>query len=167
MPAPDSLRRLFPRHARPLPSTFALSDIRLHVKVKLAALWTSLMFCFVYGDYFELYRPGKLDSIADGRIGPFAVTQGALVGTAILMIVPSLMGALTLLLPPSASRVANIVFGVAYAAVMMLAIQGTWSFYVLFGVVEIAICATIVVMAWRWPREVGVSPDALPRTTPA
>jgi len=133
----------------------ALSDLRLHVKVKLAALWTSLMFCFVYGDYFELYHPGKLDSIAAGKIGPFEVTQGALVGTAILMIIPSLMSALTLLLPAAGSRVANIVFGIAYAAVMVLAIQGTWAFYVLFGLVEIAICTAIVVMAWRWPREAG------------
>lgn len=138
-----------------MPSAPALSDIRLHVKVKLAALWTSLMFCFVYGDYFELYHPGKLESIAAGRIGPFEVTQGVLVGTAILMIIPSLMGALTLLLPPMGSRVANLIFGVAYAAVMVLAIQGTWSFYVLFGLVEIAICATIVGMAWRWPRGSG------------
>lgn len=132
-----------------------LSDLRVHVKLRLAALWTSLMFCFVYGDYFELYHPGKLESIAAGRIGPFAVTQSALVGTTILMIVPSLMGAASLLLPAAASRVANLIFGVLYAIVMMLAIQGTWSFYRLIGLVEIGICAVIVWSAWRWPREAG------------
>lgn len=136
-----------------MPTTAPLSDLRVHVKLRLAALWTSLMFCFVYGDYFELYHPGKLDRIAEGRIGPFMVTQGVLVGTTILMIVPSLMGALTLLLPAAASRVANIVFGLAYAGVMLLAIQGTWRFYTLIGLVEIGLCAAIVLSAWRWPRE--------------
>lgn len=135
-----------------------LSDVRVHVKVRLAALWTSLMFCFVYGDYFELYHPDKLESIAAGRIGPFAVTQGALVGTTILMIIPSLMGAASLLLPAAASRAANLVFGVAYAGVMTLAIQGTWTFYMLIGLVEIGLCAGIVWSAWRWPREAALPP---------
>jgi hypothetical protein len=40
------------------PSSF--HDVKVQVKMKIAALWVSLMFCYVYGDYFELYEPGKL-----------------------------------------------------------------------------------------------------------
>lgn len=138
-----------------MPTTAPLSDLRVHVKLRLAALWTSLMFCFVYGDYFELYHPDKLASITAGRIGPFEVTQGVLVGTTTLMIIPSLMGALTVLLPATVSRAANIVFGLAYAGVMLLAIQGTWRFYMMIGLVEIGLCAAIVLSAWRWPRVEG------------
>lgn len=25
------------------------------VRIKLAALWTSVMFCYIYADYFEMY----------------------------------------------------------------------------------------------------------------
>lgn len=136
-----------------MPVAAPLADLRIHIKLRLAALWTSLMFCFIYGDYFELYHPGKLSAMMAGRIGPFEVTQGTLVGTTILMLIPSLMVAASLLLPAAASRAANIVFGIAYAAVMALAIQGAWTFYVLFGLVEIAICLAIVWSALRWPRE--------------
>ena len=38
----------------------ALEEYRAPTKVKLAALWASTMFCYVYGDYFGLYLPGKL-----------------------------------------------------------------------------------------------------------
>ena len=33
----------------------ALEDIKVNVKLKLAALWASFMFLYVYVDYFHLY----------------------------------------------------------------------------------------------------------------
>ena len=36
----------------------ALEDIKLNVKLKLAALWASFMFLYIYVDYFHLYMPG-------------------------------------------------------------------------------------------------------------
>ena len=74
-----------------------LEDAKIPVKIKLSALWTSLMLCYVYGDYFGLYRPGKLEHMIDGRMGPLgAVTQNVLVGTSIMMAIPALMVFLTL-----------------------------------------------------------------------
>jgi hypothetical protein len=35
----------------------AFEDIRVHVRLKLFALWSSVMFFYIYGDYFELYTP--------------------------------------------------------------------------------------------------------------
>ncbi len=130
----------------------SLHDTPIPVRIRLAGLWASVMFCFIYGDYFELYRPGKLASMEAGRIGPWDVSPGVLIGTTILMLIPSLMTAATLILPVAIARVVNIVFGLAYAAIMVLAIQGAWTFYVLFGLVEIALCAGIVWTALRWPR---------------
>ena len=37
------------------------------------------------------------------------------------------------------------------AAVMLLAVQGAWYFYKLFGAVEIALTLGIAWQAWRWP----------------
>ena len=44
-----------------------LSDPKLPVKPKLSALWTSVMFCYIYADYFELFKPGKLQRMIAGN----------------------------------------------------------------------------------------------------
>ena len=139
-----------------------LDDAPVPVRIKLAALWTSVMSCYIYCDYFELYIPGKLQSMLDGRMGPLGlVTQGVLVGTAVMMVIPSVMVFLSVALPARASRGLNIVFGLLYSVIMMFVIRGTWTFYRLFGVVEIALTLLVVWYAWRWPR---VPAEALAHT---
>ena len=36
----------------------AFEDMRVHVRLKLSALWSSLMFFYIYADYFQLWQPG-------------------------------------------------------------------------------------------------------------
>jgi hypothetical protein len=62
-----------------------LVDIKLHVKFKLFALWSALMFCYFYGDYFELYQPGKLQEMLSGKWAYGPVAQDSLLGLAALM----------------------------------------------------------------------------------
>jgi hypothetical protein len=133
-----------------------LEPAPVNVRVKLALLWTATMFCYVYGDYFELYVPGKLQEMTDGQLAFGPATQGALVGTSALLIVPALMVVFTVLLAPRVCRVVNIALGVFYALVMAMAVQGTWYFYKLFGAVEIALTLSIAWQAWRWPRRAAV-----------
>lgn len=132
----------------------ALADTKIDVKLKLAAAWTSLIFCYVYGDYFGLYQPGKLDNMLHGRMGPLGeVTQGVLLGTSIMMAIPALMVFLCVVMKPLVSRWTNVLLGLAYAAIMVLTmLGGAWNFYLFFGVVEIALCLLIVRQAWKWPR---------------
>lgn len=111
------------------------------------------MFCYIYGDYFELYQPGKLQQMLSGRTALGPVTQGALLGMASVMAIPSLMVFLSLILPSTASRWLNIVLGVVYTVIMVLAVQGGWHFYVLFGLIEIALTLTIAWYAWTWPKQ--------------
>lgn len=42
-------------------STSDLEDFKINVKIKLSALWTSATLCYLYGDYFELYVPEKVE----------------------------------------------------------------------------------------------------------
>lgn len=131
-----------------------LEDARVPVRYKLAALWTSVMFCYVYGDYFELYVPGKLQDMLNGKMALGAVTQGMLVGTAVLMAVPSLMIFLSLALPAVASRWLNVGAGLFYAAIMLLILfNGAWTFYMLFAAIEVILMLLAVWYAWRWPRQ--------------
>jgi hypothetical protein len=129
-----------------------LDDIRVHVKFKLFALWTSVMFCYVYGDYFELYQPGKLQAMLAGRTALGAVSQGSLLGMAAVVAIPSLMAFLSLVLPPQVNRWMNIILGAAYTAIMILAIVGSWHFYIFFGLIEITLTSLIVWYAWIWPK---------------
>ena len=131
-----------------------LDDPKVPVRAKLAALWTSVMFCYVYGDYFELYRPGKLQQMLGGEMALGPVTQGLLVGTAILMAVPALMIVLTLTLPAAVGRWLNIAVALFYAGVMtLILINGAWLFYLLFAVIEISLTLVVAWSAWRWPRQ--------------
>lgn len=133
--------------------TPALDDIKVHVKLKLFALWSSVMFFYIYGDYFELYQPGKLQEMIAGRMPFGAVSQGVLLGMAAVMVVPSLMPFLSLVLPPRVNRWVNIVFGAIYTVIMILAMKGGWHFYIFFGLIEITLTALIVWYAWKWPKQ--------------
>ncbi|RAN81211.1 hypothetical protein B5P43_05345 [Bacillus sp. SRB_336] len=129
-----------------------LSDIKLHVRFKLSALWSALMFCYIYGDYFGLYVPGKLKGMLDGEgpLGP--VSESSLVATALLLAVPGLMVFLSLALPPRLCRWLNIALGAFYTAIMLLTMPGAWWFYITLGLIEVVLSLLIVVHAWRWPR---------------
>jgi hypothetical protein len=55
-------------------------DIKVPVRFKLFSLWSAVMFFYIYGDYFELYQPGKLQPLIAGRTPLGAVSQGVLLG---------------------------------------------------------------------------------------
>jgi hypothetical protein len=132
----------------------ALEDFKVPVKIKLSGLWASLMFCYVYGDYFGFYKPGKLQGMLEGSMGPLGqVTQNVLLGTSIMMAIPALMVFLSLALKPALARWLNIVFGAFFTVIMLLTMPGAWHFYQFFGVIEVALTLWIMWTAWRWPRQ--------------
>src|ERR1700732_1239302 len=125
-------------------NALAFEDIKVHVRFKLFALWSSVMFFYIYGDYFELYQPGKLQEMIAGRMPLGAVSQGVLLGMAAVMVIPSLMPFVSLVLTAEVNRWVNIVFGAVYTVIMTLAIRGGWHFYVFFGLIEITLTILIV-----------------------
>jgi hypothetical protein len=130
-----------------------LDDLKVHVKLKLSALWAAVMFCYVYGDYFGLYVPGQLKGMLEGH-GPIGLTsQGTLVATSLLMAVPGVMVFLSIVLPPRLDRWVNIILGTFYTLIMLATMPGSWMFYIVLGVIEILLTMAIVWYAWRWPRQ--------------
>lgn len=132
-----------------------LENPKVNIKIKLASLWASVTFCYLYGDYFELYTPGKIDSLLTGENILDSPTK-LLIATLILAS-SSVMVALAVLLQPKINRVLNIVFGMLFT-LMMLFIGFTsnteWSgFYVFLAFLESIITAAIVWYAWKWPKE--------------
>jgi hypothetical protein len=114
------------------------------------------MLCYVYGDFFGLFRPGRVMAMNAGIIGPLGpATPTVLVSVSLMMAIPSLMIALSLFLPAALNRWANIVLGLIYTAIMLLTMRGAQPFYVVLGSIEVALTLAIVVCAWRWPRDVA------------
>ena len=132
----------------------ALDDIKIHVRIKISALWVSVMFCYIYGDYFGLYPPGELQRMLEGKMGPLGpTTQGLLVGTSVMMAIPSVMVYLSLALRPNLNRWANIILGVIYTLIILITMPGSWAFYIFLGIVEVVLTALIVWYAWNWPKQ--------------
>ncbi len=121
--------------------------------LKLSAAWAATVLCYIYCDYFALYIPGKIQGMLDGQ-GPFGpVAQLSMVGAAVLLMIPSVMVFLSIVLSATASRVSNLIFGTLYTIIMgLIAVSVSWYFYKLFAIVEVALTATIVWLAWKWPR---------------
>jgi hypothetical protein len=126
-------------------------DVKINVKMKLSALWTALILLYIYADIFSLYRPGQIEKVISGQMGPFPVTQGSLLAASLLMMIPAIMVFLSLTLKPKVNRWANISLGVLYTFVNISNLIGeTWAFYIFFGLVEIALTFLIVGYAWKW-----------------
>ena len=126
-------------------------DVKIPVQMKLSALWAALMFLYVYADIFSLFKPGQIEEMASGRMGPFPVTQGSLLTASILMLIPAVMVFLSLALKPRVDRWVNIILGVLYTAVNIGNLVGeTWAFYILFGILEMALTLLIAGYAWKW-----------------
>lgn len=132
----------------------SLADSPVSTRAKLAALWAATMFCYIYADFFALFQKGRLDTMNAGQIGPLGeATNPVMLGVSMMMAVPSLMVALTLLLPVQIARWANVIWGLAFAAIQALTASGaeSWS-YLFFTAVEVPLTLVIAGLAWRWPR---------------
>ncbi len=131
-----------------------LQDFKINVKIKLAALWASVTFLYLYGDYFELYVPKKIESLINGVSNLDTPTK--LFVAAFLLLIPSLMVCLSVILKPFPNRILNICLGVFYTlfvALVGVSSISVWrTFYVFYAVVEICLTSLIVWYAWRWER---------------
>jgi len=112
------------------------------------------MFFYIYVDYLGLYKPGIIDDILAGIVFKFDISQTFLVVGLTLVGIPALMIVLSTILPARASRITNLVVASLYVPVSVFNLaSGTWLvFYGLGVVVEVAIIALILRLAWAWPR---------------
>ena len=83
------------------------------IKTRIAVLWVSATLCYLYGDVIAFYGPGALQKMIDGKLGEWTVTPNWLLGVGVLMSLPAVMVALTVLLKPVVSRWLNVVVGAA------------------------------------------------------
>jgi hypothetical protein len=131
-----------------------LKDPKINIKIKLAGLWASVMFIFIYVDYFALYIPGVMEKIIEGKVAHtgIEITQVFLLLVIILMIIPSLMIFLSLVLKAKANRLTNIIASIFKIIVVVGALIGEiWIYYIFASIVELVLLSLIVWYAWKWP----------------
>ena len=136
-----------------------LEDVKINIKIKLSALWVTVMFLFAYVDIMGRYQPGHIEDVIAGKMGPFPTTQVALLAAITLMAIPSLMVFLSIALKPKVNRWANIIVGILFIVVQLgsLFIGESWAYYIFGSIVEVVLLSLIVVYAWKWPKQEGQS----------
>ncbi len=133
-----------------------LEDIKVGLKLKLAALWTSLMFLIIYIDYFALYMPGTIENILKGRVFVFDITQGFLLAALTIVTIPALMIFLSVALPAKINRWTNIIIAAVNIPLILFNLAGEAWIHMVFGaVVEVVLLCLIIRYAWKWPRIAG------------
>ena len=109
------------------------------------------MFLYVYVDVIAFYKPGTVRDILRGRVWEFEITQGWAIGVLVLMTMPSVMIALSVLLPIRANQWTNIVVASLFILVSIgNPIGETWAFIWFGAIVEVVLLAMVVQLAWRW-----------------
>ena len=152
------------RHEQSLPEALLMpvpthQDYWINPRIKIAALWASMLFIFAYVDLFSLYRADIRADIEAGEISTFTIGQGFLLGATIYIIVPSLMLFLSLVLPVKTTRTANLVLTVLYVATIAGGAIGEWNYYILGSLAEVLLLAGIAYYAWTWPKAAAAEAD--------
>ncbi|MBS1751438.1 MAG: hypothetical protein JST63_16170 [Bacteroidetes bacterium] len=122
----------------------------------LSALWASVMFLYIYGDYFELYVPEKVAGLLNGQ--NILNTPYKLLFATIVLTLPSLMIFLSLLMKPKWNRVLNISIGVFLTLFTLFVAVSSFTewktFYVMLSFLESVITSIIIWKAWYWPKSI-------------
>jgi Family of unknown function (DUF6326) len=132
----------------------ALEDIKLNVKLKLAALWASFMFLYIYVDYFGLYKPGYIEDLIAGKVWQFQITQAFLLVGLASVTIPALMIFLSAALSAKVNRRTNIIMAAVYIPFSIFNLAGeAWNYMTFGAVVEVVLLLLVIWYAWKWPQQ--------------
>lgn len=54
-----------------------LEDHRIGVRLKISALWTTMLFLFAHGDIFGFLEPGRIREVMGGEISGIEITEAS------------------------------------------------------------------------------------------
>lgn len=128
-------------------------DIKVNVKLKLASLWASFMFLYIYVDYFHLYMPGSLKDILAGKVFVFNISYVFLTIAMFFVAIPVLMIFLCVALPAKINRLTNIIVSIILIPYMLFNLVGeAWLHMYFAAVIEVVLLCLIIRYAWKWSR---------------
>ncbi len=134
--------------------TTQLEDFKVNVRIKISALWTAVMFCYIYGDYFELYVPKKVEGILNGQ--NMLDSPVKLFTATFILAIPALMIFLSLMLNPKLTKWLNIAVGLFFTLFTLFvgisSISEWRMFYLFLSIIESSITTIIIWQVWAWKK---------------
>lgn len=131
-----------------------LEEIKVNVKLKLAAAWTSFMFLYIYIDYFHLYMPGSVEDLVSGKVFEFEIAQTFLLVVLASVTIPALMIFLSVVLPAKFSRWTNIIVATIYIPYTLFNLAGEAWLHMIFGAaIEVVLLLFVIWYALMWPKQ--------------
>ena len=130
-----------------------LEDAKVNSKLKLATLWASFMFLYIYVDYFHLYMPDSLKDILAGKVFVFDISYIFLLIAMIFVAIPTLMIFLSVVLPAKVNRWTNIIVAIVFIPYMLFNLVGeAWVHMYFAAALEVVLLFLIIGYSWNWPR---------------
>lgn len=125
---------------------------RVSKKTLFSTIWIFVVVNYLYCDVMSLMDPELLSQYLAGNAGGMQITQGFLLGAAVLMEISMSMILLSRILSYKANRMANIIAGAITTLVQIATLfMGDASlYYIFFSIIEIAGTAAVLWMAIRW-----------------
>lgn len=126
----------------------------MNPKILFILLWVFYTVNFMYCDTLTKLEPGVLKEIMLGVTGggTVKITEGFLLGTAVMFEIPFLMIVLSWVLKYRTNRWVNIIAGTLLVVVQIgsLFLGVPSPMYIFYSTVEIAALLLIVFNAWKW-----------------
>ncbi len=116
-------------------------------RIKLAALWTVVMFNMTFADIIGFMHPGTLEKMMNGDVG-FTITPVLLLVFSVLTAVPIAMIFLSLVLPVNTNRWFNTLAVVLTTLWVVGAGSATYSYF-FFAALEILSMLAVLWYAWK------------------
>jgi chromate transport protein ChrA len=131
-----------------------IKTAKMNTKILLTILWVFYSVNFMYCDALSSLEPGVIAMHMSGYTadGTVKITDGFLLGTAIMFEIPFLMIVLSWVLKYRANRLANIIAGTLFvlAQIASLFLGAPSPAYIFYTAIEIAGLVLIVGNAWKW-----------------
>lgn len=135
---------------------YSLEDIKVNVKLKLAGLWSSLMFLYIYIDIFHFYMPGKMEDIMQSKVHVFEINPSFLLSVVIFMSIPALMVVFSIIAQAKINRIINLIIGALLIPFTLYNLSGeVWIHMILAAVIEVVLLMFILYYSWNWPKTIN------------
>jgi hypothetical protein len=119
-------------------------------RIKLSALWVSLMLTYLLGDVLRIFSG---DFVA-GEVSGMEMSQGLMLGMAALMVIPVVMVFLSLTLKHVVNRWASIILSAFFFVFNAIGLPTYPSLYDQFLIVVGLVFNLVVIwVAWRWKEQ--------------
>jgi len=121
------------------------------MKTKLSTLWILVLFNMLFRDMHEFARTGFLEELLAMTSNGAQISEGLLLGAAIVLQIPISMIFLTQVLNVKVNRWANLIAAIITIAMVVSNNLAPDLDDVFFAVVECVALLLVIWYAWKWP----------------